>query len=205
MTPPAAGVENPALVTIRPATPDDAAALAGFGAATFRSTYADAAPTAALEAFIGTVFGNDLQAAELRDPACAVSLAERDGRLLGYLLLRDATPPSNVGGDHPLSISRLYVAPDAQGQGVGAALLADAIRGAQERGNDALWLSVWEHNPRAIAAYERWGFIEVGEIDFDLAGVPQTDRLLVLRLEGHTEEPSSVDAYHDAAASRVAT
>jgi diamine N-acetyltransferase len=205
MEEPSAGVENAALVTIRPGTPDDAAALAAFGAATFRSAYAEAVPTAALEAFIGTVFGDDLQAEELRDPACAVSVAERDGRLLGYVLLRDATPPSSVAGDRPLAISRLYVAADAQGKGVGAALLAPAISGAQARGHDLLWLTVWEHNPRAIAVYERWGFVDVGEVEFDLAGVSQTDRILVLRLGAETREPSSVDAHHDAAASRVAT
>jgi diamine N-acetyltransferase len=205
MEPPSADVEHPGLVTIRPGTPDDASVLAAFGAVTFRSTYAETVPTAALEAFIDTVFGDDLQAEELRDPACAVAVAERAGRLLGYLLLRDATPPPSVAGDRPLAISRLYVAPDAQGEGVGTALLVHAVSGAQARGHDLLWLTVWDRNPRAIAVYERWGFVDVGEVDFDLAGVTQTDRVFVLRLEAETREPSSADASPDASASRVAT
>jgi diamine N-acetyltransferase len=113
--------------------------------------------------------------------------------------------PPSVAGDRPLAISRLYVATDAQAEGVGTALLAHAVSGAQARGHDLLWLTVWDRNPRAIAVYERWGFVDVGEVDFDLAGVTQTDRLFVLRLGAETREPSSADASPDASASRVAT
>jgi diamine N-acetyltransferase len=134
-----------------------------------------------------------------------VALAERDGRLLGYVLLRDTRAPASVAGDRPLAISRLYVAPDAHRQGIGTALLTSAIRKARAGSHDCLWLSIWEHDPRAFAVYQRWGFVAAGEIAFDLAGVPRTDRLLVLHLGEQIGEASLVATSDDAVASRVVT
>jgi ribosomal protein S18 acetylase RimI-like enzyme len=38
-----------------------------------------------------------------------------------------------------------------------------------------VWLGVWEHNPRAIAFYKKYGFISVGEHPFPLGGDLQRD------------------------------
>jgi diamine N-acetyltransferase len=167
-------------VTIREGVRADAAVLAGFGAATFRVAYASDVPIAALDDFIARTFGVALQMSELNDPACRFLLAEIDDDLVGYALLEAAAPPSGVPGDQPVLLNRLYVAPVAQGRGVGGALLDRALRESRAKGQDVLWLSVWEHNHRAIAVYRRWGFVDVGEIAFDLAGEPQLDRVLAL-------------------------
>jgi diamine N-acetyltransferase len=180
-------------VVIRAGGRGDAAALAAFGAASFRSTYERDVPAEALDGFVSATFGDAIQAAELADPACRFLLAEVDGGLAGYLLLRDGTPPPGVPGDHPLLLDRFYVAPAAQGRGIGGALLRRAIDEAQDDGHDLLWLSVWERNARAIAVYQRWGFVPVGEIAFDLAGVRHTDQLLALPcpVRGPAEGPGS--------------
>jgi diamine N-acetyltransferase len=167
-------------VTIREGVRADAAVLAGFGAATFRTTYEIDVPAAALDDFIARTFGVALQMAELDDPARRFLLAELHDDLVGYALLEEATPSIGVPGDRPVLLNRLYVAPVAQGRGVGGALLARALLEAGAKGQDVLWLSVWEHNHRAIAVYRRWGFVDVGEIAFDLAGEPQFDRVLAL-------------------------
>jgi diamine N-acetyltransferase len=169
-------------VVVRAGEDGDAAALAAFGADSFRATYEADVPAEALDAFVGRTFGEAIQAAELADPACRFLVAEDAAGLAGYLLLRDGAPPPKVSADRPLLLDRFYVAPAAQGRGTGGALLRRAIDDAQAAGHDLLWLSVWERNVRAIAVYERWGFVPVGEITFDLAGVRQTDRLLALPL-----------------------
>lgn len=179
---------TPAL-TIRTGTHADAAALAAFGAETFRDTYAADVPAGALNAFIRRHFGVAMQSAELADPACRFLLAETGDDVVGYGLLRDDVPPPvAVRADRPLLLDRLYVASSAQGRGVGRALLAAVREEALARTRDVLWLSVWEHNHRAIAIYRHWGFLDVGGVAFDLAGEPQVDRVLVLSLEG--TEPS---------------
>lgn len=169
-------------VVIRTGEARDAAVLAAFAADSFRTTYEADVPAEALDAFVSGTFGDAIQAAELADPACRFLIAEVDAGLAGYLLLRaDAPPPPRLSGDHPLLLDRFYVAPIAQGRGIGGALLRRAIEEAQAGGHGLLWLSVWERNARAIAVYQRWGFAPVGEITFDLAGVRQTDQLLALR------------------------
>ena len=76
-------------------------------------------------------------------------LAEDDGRIVGYALL---------DGDF---LSHLYIAPDAQGQGVGAALLDRA----KELRPDGLRLWVFQKNERARRFYERHGFRLLEETD----------------------------------------
>lgn len=61
--------------------------------------------------------------------------------------------------------ARLYsisVAPGMSGVGTGCALLASVVAAAMERGATDLRLEVREDNPRAIALYERNGFVPTG-------------------------------------------
>jgi GNAT superfamily N-acetyltransferase len=76
-------------------------------------------------------------------------IAEQDGRLLGFAVLTATW------------LDGLYVHPDAQGRGVGTALLqlAQAIR------PDGLGLWVFETNAPARALYLRHGFVETEHTD----------------------------------------
>jgi ribosomal protein S18 acetylase RimI-like enzyme len=65
------------------------------------------------------------------------------------------------------------------GRGVGAALMQAALREADARGCDAIWLDVWENNNRAIDFYRRWGFVEIGTQPFRLGNDTQRDLLMV--------------------------
>jgi hypothetical protein len=47
---------------------------------------------------------------------------------------------------------------------------------------------VWERNPRAIAFYHRWGFLDVGTTTFMLGHDLQTDRVMARRVAGVAEE-----------------
>lgn len=55
-------------------------------------------------------------------------------------------------------LQRLAVHPDAQGGGLGAALLLDALRWMRWRGADEVFVNTQEDNARALALYERHGF-----------------------------------------------
>ncbi len=78
----------------------------------------------------------------LRD--CAVTVAEADDRIVGFIAERDGW------------IEQLYVAPAAIGAGIGAALLADAMAR-----NGALELWCFARNTAARRFYERHGFVAV--------------------------------------------
>lgn len=98
----------------------------------------------------------DADAVLVRDvylPAAKVTVAEADGRVVGFVALLDAF----VGG--------LFVAPEAHGRGVGRALIQDA---AAARG--ALEVEVYAANAGARAFYARTGFVETGIRETDDQG-----------------------------------
>ena len=81
---------------------------------------------------------------------CAVTVAELDGRVAGFLAL---DPEGMVGG--------LYLAPEARGRRVGRALL-DA---AKARRPEALTLWTFVANAGARRFYAREGFVEAGRTE----------------------------------------
>jgi ribosomal protein S18 acetylase RimI-like enzyme len=76
----------------------------------------------------------------------------------------------------------LYVSAEAIGTGVGAVLMRSSIERARDSCYESLWLGVWEHNHRAKAFYERWGFVPVGTETFLLGSDEQADVLMQLVL-----------------------
>lgn len=165
-------------VDVRIPEPSEAHDFADLCARTFRETYLGLVPEEALDAYMGETFNAARQRGELEDPTTTVYLAGAPGRPLGYALVRLESPPREVSARSPLALGRLYVDAPTRGTGVGRALFARVLREAVEGGHDALWLTVWEHNVRAIEVYTHWGFRDVGEISFDFAGEPQTDRVM---------------------------
>lgn len=84
-------------------------------------------------------------------------VAELDGRAVGLAWAKvDANDAQLV------NLFQMWVAPEARGRGVGAALLAEAVRWASARGAGALQLGVNCSNAAALRLYERAGFIDAG-------------------------------------------
>jgi ribosomal protein S18 acetylase RimI-like enzyme len=171
----------PPIVT-RPARPEDAALLAELGASTFIETFESANTPENFAAYMAAAFGEAIQREELEDPDTTVFFAEREGDVIGYVMLRERTPPASLGLEDALEIARLYARQRAVGSGVGAALMQRAIAEAAGRGKDAVWLGVWDRNERAIRFYESWGFHRSGTQPFLLGTDLQTDLVMVRRL-----------------------
>ncbi len=85
-----------------------------------------------------------------------VRVAVQDGGLLVGFVAQDAG-----------EIHMLFVAPQAQGRGVGSSLLEDVADEYAE-----LRLDVNEQNPTARAFYAAKGFVQVGRSDIDNEGRP---------------------------------
>jgi len=121
-------------MNLRPATPDDAPAIATLLRTTFR---------------ISLPFLPELHTAEddllfVRDrlmSANAVWVAEADGAIAGYVAFREGW------------IEHLFVHPERQGQGIGPRLLDKALEDGRAR---QLW--TFQHNARARRFYEARGF-----------------------------------------------
>lgn len=169
-------------VTTRQATPADAVVLASLAAMTFRDTFGSDNTPENMDAYATSAFGADIQAAELGDPSLTVYLAEVSGEVAGYAMLREGPAPPSVAEENAVEVARLYAATHVIGAGVGATLMRRCLDEAASRGRRAVWLGVWEHNPRAIAFYRRWEFVDVGSTTFMLGRDRQTDRVMVHRV-----------------------
>ena len=85
-------------------------------------------------------------------------VAEADDRWIGM-----ATGLADEGYRLRVDLVGMFVAPDARGRGVGAALVEAVLAWARGRGASRLHLWVTTSNRPALALYERCGFRSTGE------------------------------------------
>jgi len=166
--------------------------LARLGAQTFRDTFAPDNTPQDMAAYLAKSFGPERQAAELADPGTTFLIAESAGETVGYARLKLGPAPACIVGERPAEIARLYAVAGWIGRGVGAALMRACLERAERLMCDVVWLDVWEKNPRAIAFYRRWGFVEVGTQDFVLGSDVQHDLLMQIRLDPEAVGPSQL-------------
>jgi GNAT superfamily N-acetyltransferase len=89
-------------------------------------------------------------------PEEALLIAELDGQPAGYAYLIVHTDFFTEKPHAHLSV--LAVAKEAEGRGVGSALIEASSAWALERGDDHITLNVFDGNHRAQALYERHGY-----------------------------------------------
>lgn len=150
---------------IRPATLDDAAALAGLGALVFRHTYGVAIPAPILAIYLERTFTLVALLQALQNTAINYLVATQADRLVGYSKCAITPPPTCVQGADIGELVNLYIHPAYQGCGIGRQLLQQAIQVAATQHLTTLWLCVWQANHRAIDFYQRFGFTIVGKTE----------------------------------------
>lgn len=161
------------------ATPGDGPELDAMARAIWVETFGPSTPRDDMEAYLGQAYGpNGRLLADLGRDGIAFRIARAGGRIVGYAKLCPPWLPDAEDG--ALQLSQIYVVGEWQGQGVARALMDWIIEAARERGARALILTVWEHNPKAIRFYERYGFVHVADYPFQVGS--RIDRDLILRL-----------------------
>jgi ribosomal protein S18 acetylase RimI-like enzyme len=93
--------------------------------------------------------------ATMDDPGHAVLVAELDGSVVGFVTV---SPTHHWSGEPEASIGELVVSPQAEGRGIGRALVEAAMLRAQEDGCARISVSTGAANDRARALYQRMGF-----------------------------------------------
>lgn len=134
---------------IRPATVEDAAAVAAVYVRSWRAAYAEVLPTEVLASLDEADWARRFRSR--RDPARSTLLAFTPGRVVGVVMAGPDRQDSRSA-----EVYAIYVLPEVQGQGVGAALLDAAI--AQL---DAAVVRLWcaAENSGSRRFYERRGFV----------------------------------------------
>ncbi len=165
--------------SVRKARLGDAKNLAELAEVTFRATFDSMNTTKHMELHCRSSYAEQIQAAEILSSEIVTLLSEHEGNLVGYAQLRWGEAPACVSATCPMEIQRLYVVEDWHGQGVAQRLMNACIDEMKQHGSAAVWLGVWERNPRAISFYKKFGFVAVGEHTFPLGGDPQRDIVMV--------------------------
>eukprot|EP00029_Vermamoeba_vermiformis_P014094 TRINITY_DN9156_c0_g1_i1.p1 TRINITY_DN9156_c0_g1~~TRINITY_DN9156_c0_g1_i1.p1 ORF type:complete len:189 (+),score=12.97 TRINITY_DN9156_c0_g1_i1:27-593(+) len=185
-------------VTIREATVQDAAVLAGIAASTFQETFANDNSEEDMMLFLEKTYGVRQQTEELQDSKCLFLLAFKYTDCIGFSKLIFETPPdatvdmSVLGIDNTaiienIELSKCYLRKAHHGTGIADKLMTATLEAVPKRISQKksdqtsadkkmlVWLGVWEFNPRAIKFYTRYGFKKVGVHPFVLGNDVQND------------------------------
>ncbi|MDR1423001.1 MAG: GNAT family N-acetyltransferase [Azoarcus sp.] len=149
-------------IAIRPITPDDIGAIASLARAAWFSAYSDILPPGQIDYMLAQRYGHGRFDADLADPQKWLHQALIDDVRAGF-----ATCDIHEG---EFRLHELYIHPDMQHRGLGAALVAHAAGLAREHGYPALILAVNKNNAQAIRAYDKYGFRVRDEIVADIGG-----------------------------------
>ena len=157
-------------IAIRPAHPDDAAALGALGRQTFVDTFVEGFgipyPEADLKAFLDASFDPEPTRKKLAEPGCAWWVAERNGELLAFANAGPNGLPHPDARPNHMELRRLYVSKAAQGLGLGTKLLTLSLDWMAAHTQGPLWIGVWSGNDKAQRLYAAYDFEKVGEYDY---------------------------------------
>lgn len=163
-------------VTLRRATADDAAALALVGAATFLEAFTWMLPGADIVAHAAKNHTAVAYAEYLSKPDTRITLAVAgEDAPVGYAMLTAPELPSFEVLPTDIELKRIYLFSRFRSAPVtgsslrpGHALMEAAITDAQAMGRRRLLLGTHAGNLRAIAFYQRNGFVEAGARTFQV-------------------------------------
>lgn len=148
--------EAPAGIAIRPATPRDAASFLVF----WRDVVAEGGYVRSERvAHPVRVYRRRFRRPWTDHEAQIVAVDDHD-RVIGHIYVQRERHPVTR---HVATLG-IAVAADRRGQGVGSALLAEAIRWARGAGVEKIVLSVYPTNTGAIALYRKFGFVQEGRL-----------------------------------------
>ena len=159
-------IQEVQMTTIRKAGVSDSEKLAALGAASFTETFAHLYSAENLARFLEGHHSEPVWRTALADPAVDVWIAEdASGRALAYMQTAPCSLPAPDLEADAGELSRLYVLAEAQGLGLGRALLDIGLRILEQKFG-AAYLSVWSENIRAQRIYEARGFRKVADYKY---------------------------------------
>lgn len=162
-------------IEIRLATTADAELIANMSQESFLATFGPQNKEHDIEKFMANQFSKEILIAEVGALDNIFLLAYLGEEPAGYVKLKENSSEAGLAAEQPFEIARFYAAPTMIGKGIGKAMMQYCIELAKKKGNDFIWLGVWEKNQRAIDFYTSFSFEKFGEHGFLLGDDLQND------------------------------
>jgi GNAT superfamily N-acetyltransferase len=153
---------NEAPPSVQRLTAADADAVSALARIVWQATYPALIPQAQIDAMLADRYAPQRIREQLDDPRQAWWVAKQDHTLAGFA--------HAILDESGCKLDKLYVHPDRQRRGIGAALEKTVEDWARRQQFRRLWLQVNRGNTQAIAAYEKYGFRIVESRVFELGG-----------------------------------
>lgn len=147
-------------IDIRPIAPNDVPAIASLAKTTWRDAYSGIISSGQIDYMLAQRYDHRRLRAETGDPQKWLYQACLDGVLAGF-----ASCEIYKG---EFKLDKLYIHPDMQRKGIGAALAEHAAVLAREQGFTSMILAVNKQNEQAIRAYTQYGFRIRDEVVADI-------------------------------------
>ena len=142
------------MTVVRPAAPDDAAAIAHVHVTSWQTTYPAMVPQPVLDR-LSIDRRREFWVSRLADPDTRTWVAELDGEVVGFVGTNILDRP-----DMPRTgeLESIYLLAEARGKGIGTRLMDAAVEDLAERNLDSVILWVLTDNAPARGFYERAGW-----------------------------------------------
>ena len=172
-------------ILIEPVGMEDVATLQAISKATFKQTFDAHNSPEDMEAYLNTSYATDKLTAELNNPNSEFYFAKENEKVVGYLKVNTGEAQTELKDSNAFEIERIYVDQAYLGKKIGQLLFNKAIDLAISKKANYVWLGVWEENHRALAFYNKNGFVPFDKHLFKLGNDVQTDIMMKLELHGH--------------------
>jgi diamine N-acetyltransferase len=172
-------------IDIRKAALSDLEILRDIGKQTFIETFGGMNTEENMTKYLTESFNDERLRSELTNPDSVFYFALLEDKIIGYVKLNFGEAQTELKDQKTLEIERIYVLKEYYSKGVGQVLYNTALDIARQKKAEAVWLGVWEENPRAIRFYKKNGFVEFDKHVFILGDDVQTDIMMKLDLGGY--------------------
>jgi len=135
------------------ATEADLPAISKLAGIIWRACYPDIITHAQIDYMLARMYSLDVLRDEIRSQEIRYDQLLVDGKLAGFASCGPTAEPGVV------KLHKLYLLPELHGHGLGSRLLQHVEREIRSDGARRLILSVNKRNAKAIAAYQRNGFV----------------------------------------------
>ncbi|GAB5389833.1 MAG: hypothetical protein Alpg2KO_28010 [Alphaproteobacteria bacterium] len=166
-------------ILIRTAELADADQIAEVAAHTYTVTFGDSMTPEDLADVLQTTRSAPVFRQHIRDGSDLL-VACMGERIVGYILVVDNMLHTQCCSAGDRCIKSVYVHPDAQGKGIGRALMVASLERPGCKAAKAVYLDVWEENRKAVSLYKSLGFVPAGTVPVMARGV-QIGEDMILR------------------------